>query len=149
MPTITYYRMWCKTCNDFTLHFHDDACKICKTAYSDVYLRDIPKDKIIEQRQRYKASKQRSFSRMMGAYMTMGANVFATDPNVTIVESDAGQKSIDEEIKKEREAEKKKKEELKQESLKYAKVQRNEQCLCGSAKKYKNCHLLIFNEGLK
>ena len=141
--------MWCKTCNDFTLHFHDDACKTCKTVYSDVYLSEIPKDKIIEQRQRYKASKQRSFSRMMGAYMTMGANVFATDPNVTIVESDAGQKSIDEEKQKEREEEKKKREELKQESLKYAKVQRNSPCLCGSGKKYKNCHLLIFNEGLK
>lgn len=151
MPTITYQRIWCKKCNDFTLHSYSQGeaeCKTCDAIYTEVWLSEIPKEKIIEQRQRYKARKIKRFGNMFGAYLNpIEASLFTEFKKADIIESDAGQKGIDEERNKIIQERIDKRRELDEEQKKYKGVQRNDLCLCGSGNKYKNCHLIIFNEG--
>lgn len=125
MPTITYYRQWCKTCNDFELHFNR-KCKACDTEYSDVYLKDIPEEKLTEQRKRYKESKRLGFKRIM-EYSLSGFNTFS-EPIKQIIESDAGQKRIDERINEKFEQAKLLREQQKEEAKKYKNVGRNDIC---------------------
>jgi len=158
MPIITYHRIWCKTCNEFTLHFfnknneNDESgyfCKDCKTKYSDILLKEIPNNKILEQRERYEKSKKEDFNNMLNGYLNPNfsflkemKNMFSEPgSNIEIVESDAGQKLIDEKILEKRKEELKKYNEEREEAKKYKHLGRNEKCLCGSNLKYKNCCL--------
>jgi len=138
MPKITYYRIWCKTCNNFTLH-HNNICKECNTKYSDVYLKDIPPELLEEQRIRYKNKKFNIFDVYLNIINPFSSFMTDVESNYEIIESDAGQKIIDEETNK---LYKERKEQLRKDrewTAQYKGLQRNEQCLCGSGKKYKHC----------
>jgi len=151
MPTRVLQRIWCKSCNDFTLHskgFEDKItrCNDCKTEYTEVYLKDIPRDKILEQRERYKAYKANKG--IVSKYLSMfqSSNPFKEKFETEIIESDAGQKSIDEERRKRIDEQYEERKRLKklqeEEELKYKGVGRNDDCPCGSGKKYKKCCLI-------
>lgn len=150
MPTKpSYRRLWCVSCQDWKLfdkeigEEHPYHCNQCKTPLNeDVVLGDIPKEKILEQRKRYAESKRREFYSMMNMFQTMveSTGFMGGIESREIVEDDAGQKFIDEErIRIEREE----REALGLEQAKYAKVERNEKCPCGSGKKFKHCHISI------
>lgn len=154
MPTKTIYRTWCTTCNDWTWHQKpfsnigekeedkkDWLCDECGTEISNITLGEIPKEKILEQRARYKEHKSWEFKKTMSAFMSIangGTPGYSYED--IIIENDAGQKRIDEEEKHLRdEAYKKKKEEERQYNEKFKGISRNELCRCGSGKKFKKC----------
>ena len=152
MPTQYYHRLWCRTCSNWTLHdwwLKDDGykCKDCETVHKPILLKEIPTEKILEQRKRYKEKEKESMG-SMGMYLLgpTPSNPFSEDwSKPEIIESDAGQKNIDK-IKaeeQEKKAEKRRLERQKQhkEALKYKNLGRNDICLCGSGKKYKKCCL--------
>lgn len=64
MPTKIVKRIWCKHCNDFTLHDKHDIfksdyyCNECDTKYESVLLSTIPIEKLEKQR----TSKKRTFT---------------------------------------------------------------------------------------
>lgn len=139
-----YFRTWCKTCNDwelfYTPHFlgepdGETTCKQCSKPIENITLGEIPKEKILEQRKRYKEQKSRNFREMLSVF-ALGGFGGAIGGGTRIVENDAGQKLIDEERVK-REAEER--ETFRVESLKYVNLGRNEKCKCGSELKYKKC----------
>lgn len=155
MTKRTLHRIWCKKCNEFELHDTNDFkskelfCSTCGTEYSDVYLRDIPEEKLLEQRKRYTKSLSAGFVDLYSSFISgygisdLMGSFESVDGSISIKESDAGQKEIDN-LKKERlrilrneavikrQADK----ELKN---KYHKLGRNQICLCGSNNKYKKC----------
>ena len=152
-PRITKHRIWCKTCNEFELHSRKELfggdkfpliCETCDTQYSEIKLSEIPDGKLVEQRERYNEQKRKEMNGLFGMFMVNGLNMFnEVDYEIKTVESDAGQKSIDEQKRKEIE---KRRNELLQKrhddlELKkdFHKLGRNEKCLCGSGKKYKKC----------
>ena len=150
-PRITKHRIWCKTCNEFELHSKPDIyskkliCDKCETEYSEIKLRDIPEEKLIEQRERYREQQGNAMNNLFGSYLSIGLlQAFSeTDYSPEIEESDAGQNEIDE-YKRELAAEKWRQRKIKEdENLKLKKkfhnLGRNEKCLCGSGKKYKKC----------
>jgi len=150
MPTITYHRFWCKHCNDWTLFhrasFSDTTmnCNVCNYPQERVMSSDIPREKILEQRKRYKESETKSLfsSGLIGAFFNPRPdNLFSEKyPEPEIVEHDAGQKAIDKEGRerrmKEYEHEKKEQAEL---QAKFGNLRRNDKCGCGSGKKFKKC----------
>lgn len=168
MPTITYKRIWCKTCDNFELHHiglattetpKEYTCKECKTVYTDIKLGEIPFDKIQEQRKRYIAKKKNPIEEFLSsAYMRPERNIlhdimsgndgWGVDKH-DIIESDAGQKYLDDIAAEERRVEYEKKrairEEQRQEAARYSKLGRNDICLCGSEKKYKKCCQIRIN----
>lgn len=167
-PKIEKHRLWCKKCKDWKLFTtkklfdKEYFCEECKTQFEEILLKDIPEDKIKEQRERYKESikKQNSmFSKGLMSGMAMGDisfgvqfghNLCENSGYLDIIEHDAGQLEIDIETeRKKREIASKKEEEirLKREELKKFKdVNRNQLCICGSGKKYKKCCLLKHNK---
>ena len=66
---------------------------------TDTTFAEIPDEKIIEQRQRYKEHKKEKFNSIMNIYAGMGSMMSSGwgDGN-TYLENDAGQKDIDEAI---------------------------------------------------
>lgn len=150
MPIIYKYRVWCKTCNDFTLHYepqfgeHGKKCLICKTEHMPTPISEIPKEKVIEQRKRYKEQKARRIRSLYTDFiMGYGAKtLFSENPQIEIIESDCGQKAIDEAEANERELKYQQKQALKLEiKQKFKGLGRNDKCACGSNIKYKNCCL--------
>ena len=155
MPTRIIKRVWCKKCNEFELHQQaypnpdDWFCQVCETAYTSVKLKDIPKEKIIKQRERYIESQHKDMGKFMFGMMTgtfRNRDMFAEPgSDVRIIESDAGQIQIDKRKKKIREKEYEerriKREEEKVLLAKYKKIGRNDICICGSGLKYKKCCL--------
>ena len=107
MPTRIYQRIWCKKCNEFELHSRkgdDLICESCGTTYTDVYLKDIPEEHLIEQRKRYTESQSNRFNDIYmqifkspeQRQMEQFAEMFSEPgSDVEVIESDAGQKSID------------------------------------------------------
>ena len=142
MPTRTFYRIWCKTCNEFELHTNKDEqyiCNKCDTVYTDILLGEIPKEKRIEQRERYNKKKQENFISIFDTF-TNYHNMFKEEIGITeIMESDAGQKYIDDINKEKYEQYKKEAEEKKALQKQYSKLGRNEKCFCGSGVKFKKC----------
>lgn len=150
MPTITYYRIWCKSCKDFKLHnSHNDnyICKDCSNTYSSVLLSEIPNEKLEEQRKRYsKRKSEKLFSFLDDVYTSNPLeSLFDERFDTEIIESDAGQKKIDDHKRKEIKGKKEKlikeREESEKEYEKYKYLNRNDICICGSGKKYKKCCL--------
>lgn len=153
------YRVWCKTCNDFVFHVkkeEDLKCTHCDTIYSEILLKDIPDEKISEQRQRYKDHRKEEMNKVFKMLMENPEQKKTkelihmlsspgSDFDTEIHESDAGQKAIDEENKRIREAEmaerQRIKDEQKAEASKYKSLGRNDICICGSGLKYKKCCL--------
>lgn len=156
MPTRELHRTWCVTCQEFELHqqnypdWDNWFCCECKTKLekTPIFVKDIPEEKILEQRERYKVSTRYDFDRVF-SMMTMGSatgldGMFSIPgDDVHIIENDAGQKAIDkrERIRREEESAKRQKirEEEKAEQKKFKDVGRNDICLCGSGLKYKKC----------
>ena len=115
-------------------------------------LKDIPKDKLLEQRERYNAKRRESYKRMYDEF-TMDpqsrnilemVNMFKEPGwDTEIEEADAGQKAIDETARLKRQEEIEKKEQRKQEVIEecipYKNLRRNDKCICKSGKKYKQC----------
>lgn len=158
MPTRIYRRIWCKTCQDFTLHTSDgndgSKCRECDTVYTDVYLKDIPKDKLEAQRKRYTESQGNVVDKYLGLFTETPeqrrikeiAHMFSEPgSDVEIIESDAGQKKIDDRKRKERAKRmaelREEREKGVEEYKKYKGLGRNDICICGSGKKYKKCCL--------
>ena len=155
MPTREYKRIWCKTCNEFELHSRksykdedkDLICRECGTIYTDVFLKDIPEEKIIEQRKRYKESERKSMEKFLSGSYLFGnplTDLFKEPGYDThITESDAGQRAIDEAKAEERRAKwaerQRIRDEERAEEKKFRGLGRNDICLCGSGKKYKKC----------
>ena len=158
MPTTIYHRLWCKTCKGWTLHskgFKPDAtndCRDCGTTHESTLLGDIPKEKLIEQRERYKEMNRNQMdSLLFGMPFGLGTSVmmdmFFSEPgsDIKIIESDAGQKVIDKAEKKRRdeiyEQRKKERQQQQEEAKKYKHLGRNDPCACGSGLKFKKCCL--------
>lgn len=147
MRDMVYYRTWCKTCKDWTLH-EDNICRICDTKFTECLLRDIPDDKLRAQRERYRDQKREEEADFMQRYLhprnpLLDMLFEEVHHKYRIVESDAGQKRLDEiarerQVKKRMEWEEQRAKDRAKE-LKYRKLGRNELCLCGSEKKYKLC----------
>lgn len=155
------YRIWCKSCKDFTLHdqvFCDenthprfkalsfnpekphDAEYICKCGcqYTDVTIGEMDADKVSEQRKRFKLQRSRDFKNRYNVFLTMGFGETSNESH-RIVESDAGLKALE---KLEEEHRAKIKAQKKEELLRFKNVGRNDTCLCGTGLKYKKCCLL-------
>jgi len=134
-------------------------CNDCDTVYTSIKLKDIPEEKMLAQRKQYTQAKQAKYSELMNQFSTGMYGGFNTNPladlfsekfnEPEIIESDAGQKIIDE---REYELQRIKREKLlikrqedKELAKQYSKLSRNEICLCGSIdsngkpKKYKKC----------
>lgn len=146
MPTFNtkyLYRLWCKKCNDFTLHeeLNDNSNCSCGQVYSNVKISEINKEKLIEQRERFKNQELTEFNDLM-SMMTNKLNpisMFSNDAfevKTKIIESDAGLKS---ERKRKIEIKEKLKEEAEIELSKFKGIQRNDKCICKSGLKYKKC----------
>ncbi len=152
MPTQpSFRRLWCVNCQEWELFdsdltFNDVLppplfCAKCKTPVDEnVKLGDIPKEKILEQRQRYKEKRKNSGRMALGLFMSLGLNSNSGLSERKIVEHDAGLLEIEKERSR---TEQEKRQELYAERAKYAKVQRNQICPCGSGKKFKHCHISI------
>ena len=135
------HRQWCKSCQDWTIHSRElmetkSKCS-CGKEFEPYYLNEIPEHKLQEQRARRREYNRRQFG-MINAYMSMlalGGN--SGYGGGDIVEADAGQKEIDAEANRKREAERKRRKDMVEE---YRGLGRNEPCKCGSGLKYKKCH---------
>lgn len=158
MPTTVKYRLWCHNCNDWQL-FLDKImetptvyrCQECKCEHTEIDNELIPGDKLKEQRERYKKSQNNSMNYIGARYLLGGFGGGFSMPvgsDVRIIEADAGQKEIDDEIEKinlqKRELENEQNRVFLQQQKKYAHLCRNDICLCGSGKKYKKCCLTKF-----
>ena len=151
MPTRQLNRVWCSTCKDWELHtqhypnWEDWFCPVCENKWEPSLLSEIPEDKIKEQRERYKEHNRHSLDRIMGGMMLGGLMDMWSEPgsDVDIRESDAGQRAIDEEARKERERKSEERRRVRDaeivEKKRFQNVGRNDQCLCGSGLKYKKC----------
>ena len=141
MPTIKYYRWWCKTCNKFELHkFNSNDELICKcgTEYTEVYLNEIPNELLIEQRKRFVDSKSGFLNNIL--IKDASQNMFReVGSDVTIIECDAGQSSIEDELLNRWNNALKKIEENKKLQNEHKNLGRNDLCFCGSGLKYKKC----------
>jgi hypothetical protein len=157
-PQITYYRTWCKSCNDWKpfkssfINKESSVCTVCDIEFTDITLGEIPIEKVIEQRERYTKSiklKRQKFSR---GFLDLGS-IFnsAVYPEMSgfysheVNEYDAGQIAIDEKLAI-IEGEKKMKiyeerNRQREEVSTYRMINRNDNCLCGSNLKYKKCCL--------
>lgn len=161
----TFKRIWCKTCNNFELHkqkypnFDDWICKECGTKYTSIKLSEIPENKLKEQRKRYNDTKKNMISDVFLEVLKSPEQRTIEDlkhmfsppgSDIEIIESDAGQRYIDEQEEKIRIEEKNKKLEQyqkdKEEVKRYKSLNRNDICICGSNKKYKNCCLKQIKE---
>lgn len=157
MPTITRYRRWCKKCENFTIHDRKDdkfICECCDTVYTDVYLRDIPWEKVEEQRKRYTEKEGKEWGKLfedlyatpeqqnMKFYFDM---MKPPGSDIEICESDAGLEQKRERNRKRRAQKLSEYREQKEKDLeeikKYKDLNRNDKCACGSKKKYKRCCL--------
>jgi hypothetical protein len=89
MPTITKYRKYCISCEDFTLHSKrkdDYICK-CKTIYSDFDFKNIAINKVKLQQERYQKSQVDFLMEIPGM---LNNNRFSNKHEVRIIEDDCG-----------------------------------------------------------
>lgn len=153
-------RQWCKSCNEFTVQdmmtfFPEKETSLCKTCKNtvnldEIDLSEIPEEKILQQRERYKKYRSGQVSRIYNTYIKETAEdrkvkelIRMFSPPGTpeqdernIAETDAGLQKLMEAERAERDRIKM---EQKAQILKYSKVGRNEACICGSGLKYKKC----------
>lgn len=157
MTTIYKHRFWCPVCGDWELFTSTEEggeklCENCgSTMETGMKLGLIPEDKILEQRERYKEDQRVEFRKILDSIQNPIpdsdhiVNPYGNEPTVEvkIIEHDAGQKRVDEQIQKDRIA---KREADSKEVDVYRKAGRNEKCLCGSGLKYKKCCLNRIND---
>ena len=152
------YRTYCKTCKDFTVHNwetkNDLSCETCNTIEDGYKISEVEPHLIEQQRKRYTKMRTSKVGDIYQSFMMgTGLKTLMELENISqhIIECDAGQKEIDEKRKQRRldiiEERRKIKEEF---DNNYKNLGRNDKCSCGSGKKFKKCHLLIFREkGIK
>jgi len=152
MPTITYLRFWCSKCQDFTLHNmgNNKDCRICGTVTESYKLSEVPEDKLKQQRARYIESNNPVNYYMSAIKGTLLKDIYLdltkSEPEIKIIEDDAGQKEISERRNRAYNERLKKHNDLKEEYKKFKGIGRNDLCACGSNVKYKNCCLKKFQE---
>lgn len=144
MPTKIYNRLWCKHCSDWKLFFKefpnkDLKCSDCNVVHDKTLLSEIPEDKILEQRERFKEKRSYNFRRTINMISSLQYGTPGYDFSDDILESDAGLQSI-EQYQKEKRDERLK--EIKEDINAHKDIGRNEKCKCGSNKKYKQCCLI-------
>jgi hypothetical protein len=157
------YRIYCKTCQDFTLHENLQDLKLsqkepefnishtnepvyrceCGKVYETVAIKDIDEYKVLKQRERYNKSKEKEFNTYLSYLNPTTHNNMLTDllrsdfgNETIIIESDAGLEEIK---KREREERTRHKNSLKDLIDKHKNDERNLPCSCGSGVKYKKC----------
>lgn len=154
MPHIDYYRLWCKTCNEYTLHLRDwnnpkHTCKECKSVFIETPLFEIPEQKRIEQNERWKKANSTAAKDVYLKTLLFGGALAATNmfgevgSDFEIHECDAGVMDVqrmerEERIKQSIERDNIRKQQ-RTEAARYTKLGRNDICICGSGKKYKKC----------
>jgi len=168
MPSTIKKRTWCTTCQEFELfesHLtpHETiiidsqgseikktsktTCDTCGNEYVPYSLSEVPEEKILKQRERYRQMKKTEFIKMLSAYQDMSrtnilkdimAEVSDRPVGYTVKEDDAGQEEIDAAERAAREAKKLADIEFKE---RFRGAQRNDKCRCGSDNKYKKCCL--------
>lgn len=156
MPTTTFYRIWCKTCKEYTLHHrkrnypNPDSvsffCNDCNSEHVETPLNEIPEEYRFEQRKRYTESRQNEIfgsELIKGFFSPPKHPLFGGWEKPEIIEDDAGQAAIDA-VEDEKRAEERKlriaeQERQYEERLKYINLGRNDLCACGSGQKYKKC----------
>lgn len=150
------HRTYCKSCKDFTIHSwetkNDLSCNICGTVETGYKISEVDYELIKIQRERYKKSRQQKLGGIYGAFLSgVGLQAMMELEKVIVVECDAGQKEIDEQRKQQRLKYIEELNKVKQDFVdNYSHLGRNDKCSCGSGKKFKKCHLLIFREqGIK
>jgi hypothetical protein len=149
MPEITYYRFWCKKCEKYSLHLKNQSqewkCK-CGKISEPYFLSEVPDELILEQRERYKKQKRDEVFNILHSFEP--ENPFSSEFPIRIIETDAGQKEIDDERNKEIEERSENRrqmiENLTSEYHDFKHLGRNDTCACGSGKKYKRCCLSKF-----
>ena len=157
MPTRTLHRIFCKKCNDYTLHdkvdpfseANDWKCTHCGTIYTTITYGEIPEEKLEAQRERYKKQTKESYMNIFQEYMRPSnplLEMFMEDITTTkVVEADAGQKYIDDKAREERnrlwEERELKRQAEREDAAKYVGLTRNDKCACGSELKFKKCCL--------
>ena len=125
-PSLTYYRVYCKECNEYMLHslVNDDnehrlfECHNCGYTHVLELLKDIPEDKKEAQRKRYaKANIDSVMSIFKPKRIGLFGPEFFDEPgsNPTIIESSAGQKKINQQREEKRIKEEERINELKDE----------------------------------
>ena len=141
------HRTYCKTCKDFTIHTVDYICQTCDTEFTSYFSSEVD-------RNRYSKQKQNDILGLYGAFIQGNGIKALLDtsenwdkPNV--IECDAGQVEIDNRKKEQKEAVKRKGQEILYDyNTNYKYLNRNDKCTCGSDKKFKHCHLLEFRKYL-
>jgi hypothetical protein len=123
------------------------SCDTCGNEYVPYSLSEVPEEKILEQRERYRQMKKTEFIKMLSAYQDMSKSNILADMfrevgdrpvGYTVKEDDAGQEAIDAAERADREAKRREEIEFKEQ---YRGAQRNDKCRCGSGNKYKKCCL--------
>lgn len=154
-PVNNQYRTWCKTCKEWMVHQRkedDLLCLECGTKFTEILLSKIPTEQIQEQRIRWKHQQRTDseslFPYIMSGYMLggVGDDMFNENWNEPkVIESDAGQKVINEKERRQRQilSEERTRKRMEREEYikKFSGVGRNDICLCGSNKKFKKCCL--------
>lgn len=67
MPIITKYRTWCKTCVEW-------VCDKCGELHELYKFSEIPNEKLVEQRERYKETGFSHFKRLTGMTIVLAVN---------------------------------------------------------------------------
>jgi len=145
------HRTYCKTCQDFTIHSwqsnKDLNCIECGTKETGYNLNDINPEILNRQRARYNDMQKRNYFKFVVMTQNPYGSIFSNDRSIgyEVIEDAAGQDKIDDAKKQQRkELEQKAQEILEDYNDNYKKLGRNDKCSCGSEKKFKQCHLIIF-----
>jgi len=138
--------------------FGEKSCRVCGTVTTEYNLSDVPEEKIQEQRKRYNEYKKEhnSFISFLNVLSSPTRSPISGlfdedwDSKYEIIETDAGQKAIDDEefrIRNNKMIELREKQRLLEEEYKKFKhLGRNDRCACGSGKKYKQCCINKFKD---
>ena len=143
MPHITTkYRLFCKSCNDYTIHsasIDETISTICScgNTYSSTLLSDIPEKSMFQQRSRYVQYRMNKTREMYNKYTNLLSDIMS-DTQQEIIETDAGLLAIEEREELLRNEHRKSKLD---ELAKFKSLGRNSECLCSSGLKYKKCCL--------
>jgi len=146
---IVLRRAWCVSCKDFKI-FEPTVgnespskltCLDCNGEYQSTDHSEIPEEKLLEQRARYREKDVQEYVKLI--FMASSLHNLP-ESDISLTEDDAGQKEINrkerakqEELKKQWQTERAK---LREEyATKFHSIGRNEKCACGSGNKYKRC----------
>jgi hypothetical protein len=137
-PKIHFTCTWCENCQDWELFNSKNVCKNCGNEFVPFYLSKIPKEKIEEQKQRY-IQKEGSYLMNVFGTITSGFKFESMDNYTEIEEFDAGYIKEKEQRKERIDKAMELWKQLEEEAKQYKHLSRNDNCICGSGKKFKKC----------